>query len=38
MHNVNISYTLDHEKATKRNSPSPGKDNGNIGGQPINIS
>lgn len=28
MHNVNISYTLDHEKATKRNGPSPGKDDG----------
>ena len=38
MHNVNISYTLDHEKATKRNSPSPGKDDGHIGGQLIDIS
>ena len=38
MHNVNISYTLDHEKATKRNGPSPGKDDGHIGGQLIDIS
>ena len=38
MHNGNISYTLDHEKVTKGNGPSPGKDNGNIGGQPKNIS
>ena len=38
MHNGNISNTLDHEKATKRNSPSPGKDDGHIGGQLIDIS
>ena len=38
MHNVNIFYTLDHEKATKRNGPSPGKDDGHIGGQLIDIS
>lgn len=38
MHNGNISNTLDHEKATKRNGPSPGKDDGHIGGQLIDIS